>query len=60
MCLAIQINNIFSAKESEEADDPDILFVYGKALFAVAQKNSQVLGGAGPLPETTFGINTSR
>ena len=34
-----------SAQESGQ-DDPDVLFLYGKALFQVAQQNSQVLGGA--------------
>ena len=41
------------AQETGE-DDPDILFLYGKALFQVAQKNSQVLGGA-PATDPTFG-----
>lgn len=42
------------AQETGE-DDPDILFLYGKALFQVAQKNSQVLGGA-PASDPAFGI----
>jgi HAT1-interacting factor 1 len=45
-------------QESGE-DDPDILFSYGKALFQVAQKNSQVLGGA-PANDPTFGIASLR
>jgi hypothetical protein len=44
----------FRAQESGQ-DDPDILFLYGKALFQVAQKNSQVLGGA-PASDPTFGM----
>ena len=43
----------FRAQESGQ-DDPDILFFYGKALFQVAQKNSQVLGGA-PVSDPSFG-----
>ena len=45
---------IVRAQESGE-DDPDILFLYGKALFQVAQKNSQVLGGA-PASDPSFGM----
>ena len=42
------------ASESDGNDDPDLLFLYGKALFQVAQKNSQVLGGA-PASDPSFG-----
>jgi hypothetical protein len=39
---------VFSVRSAQESgqDDPDVLFLYGKALFQVAQQNSQVLGGA--------------
>jgi hypothetical protein len=36
-------------------DDADLLLLYGKALFLVAQKNSQVLGGM-PASEPSFGM----
>jgi hypothetical protein len=45
---------LFRAQESGQ-DDPDVLFLYGKALFQVAQKNSQVLGGA-PVSDPSFGM----
>jgi hypothetical protein len=61
-CTARRLNwsnsSIYSAliRRAQEsgADDPDILFLYGKALFQVAQKNSQVLGGA-PANDPSFG-----
>ena len=46
--------NLFRAQESGQ-DDPDVLFLYGKALFQVAQRNSQVLGGA-PASDPSFGM----
>ena len=45
---------MYRAQESGQ-DDPDVLFLYGKALFQVAQKNSQVLGGA-PVSDPSFGM----
>ena len=51
--LTTRMTDRFRAQETGE-DDPDILFLYGKALFQVAQKNSQVLGGA-PATDPTFG-----
>lgn len=44
-----------SSAQGSGADDPDILFLYGKALFQVAQKNSQVLGGA-PATDSSLGM----
>ena len=53
----VMISNLPRAQESGQ-DDPDVLFLYGKALFQVAQKNSEVLGGA-PVNEPSFGMSTA-